>query len=938
MSVFHVVAEQLLLVRSMASPQRLEEGFPGLPGLPGVQGMPVLPGMQAGVGAAGATGQGQGPANGQGTASDPWVAETDPWEFAGNQRIPETPLTTPTTRSAARQQESGEQPWSRYVGALGRPQVNGPQQGYQQQQFPGQTGHILFGGCQGQQQQSVVTPQAAYTAPVHACGNPTVQQQNATEVSQLKNMVFALQQGMNQLFSLFRSAGPVAAAPVSGAMLGPQFGGQNPVNQQYLNGQGSQQFQNGQGNQQFQSGQLGPGLLNAPFGQQCPQPFGRQYGEEAERSPTALFGRNLEQGHSNSGLDVLSKTEKWLPGLPKPGHEGWKDRESEIVGFHDYLVELRSWASLVSPKFAAEISEATVTPQEIVLSSLSRDQQSRAGRLLSILRAAFSGHGRAENIIRAFCEGVSFGAGLSSVGFNDNGFELLRVLTKEFTLQSRAEALALRAELLQRQFMPAKGETSQGTIVADTIRRLETSLAKYNKLVSTLPNIVDRSGVEVSEADRLVLLLRSLPAACAEFVLLHSAQENYVMARETACRYETQRRLYLDWNSFGKPGKLIHSVAQAEVYDMAAGDGEGQEQGENMVDSVTGRCSKCGSKRHESHGCSVDLSKTRCFKCGDMGHVSMNCRKGGAANSTQKGSGQSANPGKGQQGSKGAGGSKGKGGKPSKGKGKEKGKSKGKGGKGKMFEVAQESTADQEDWWYQDGDGYWWTATSEWSEIAAVSGEPEKESSPAEQGKSAAVGSQPVTATLIAGLFSASFCFSNHLISNNNQNMPVKPVDFSFVHGSERLSAVSLFQNSVFPICFKVQGEQVFVDETFGQFCDLVTTCDEAWTVEIVHEMFSSHRLDLRAQGNLQGNHSSVAGCFRESWRRDWCMVESSQHGMVGSCETSVADFTTCFASVMDASDSKGLQGTEHVRTSEFLIFQGIMQVCNRGFMRNFRV
>ena len=135
-----------------------------------------------------------------------------------------------------------------------------------------------------------------------------------------------------------------------------------------------------------------------------------------------------------------------------------------------------------------------------------------------------------------------------------------------------------------------------------------------------------------------------------------------------------------------------------------------------------------------------------------------------------------------------------------------------------------------------------------------------------------------------------------------------------------------------------MRGEQVFVDETFGQFCDLVTTCDEAWTVEIVHEMFSSHRLDLRAQGNLQGNHSSVAGCFRESWRRDWCMVESSQHGMVGSCETSVADFTTCFASVMDASDSKGLQGTEHVRTSGFLIFQGIMQVCNRGFMRNFRV
>ena len=90
---------------------------------------------------------------------------------------------------------------------------------------------------------------------------------------------------------------------------------------------------------------------------------------------------------------------------------------------------------------------------------MSREQQARAGRLLAILKAAFSGHGRAETIIRAFGEGITLG-GMGGTAFNDNGFELLRVLTKEFTLQSRAEALALRSELLQKQFTPSKNDTS----------------------------------------------------------------------------------------------------------------------------------------------------------------------------------------------------------------------------------------------------------------------------------------------------------------------------------------------------------------------------------------------------------------------------------------------------------------------------------------------
>ena len=69
-----MVAEQLLLVRSMASPQRLEEGLPGLPGLPGTQVLPGMPGAAGTATAAvGAVGLGQGSVNGQGLGSDPWA-------------------------------------------------------------------------------------------------------------------------------------------------------------------------------------------------------------------------------------------------------------------------------------------------------------------------------------------------------------------------------------------------------------------------------------------------------------------------------------------------------------------------------------------------------------------------------------------------------------------------------------------------------------------------------------------------------------------------------------------------------------------------------------------------------------------------------------------------------------------------------------------------
>ena len=86
-----MVAERLLLFRSMASPTRLEEGWVGLPG--------QVPPDAAGTAPGQATGGVLGSCSG---------GAADPWEVARRQRIPETPFSSPsqTTGSNSR---SGQQ-------------------------------------------------------------------------------------------------------------------------------------------------------------------------------------------------------------------------------------------------------------------------------------------------------------------------------------------------------------------------------------------------------------------------------------------------------------------------------------------------------------------------------------------------------------------------------------------------------------------------------------------------------------------------------------------------------------------------------------------------------------------------------------------------------------------------------------------------------------
>ena len=107
-------------------------------------------------------------------------------------------------------------------------------------------------------------------------------------------------------------------------------------------------------------------------------------------------------------------------------------------------------------------------------------------------------------LISTFCEGVNlhrmpnFGhEELWMRGQASNGFELLRQLTLEYSIKTRSEALSLRSMFSGKTFAVQGSETSATSIVSDTIRKIDLEVAKFSRLISTLPASVDTTGLGI---------------------------------------------------------------------------------------------------------------------------------------------------------------------------------------------------------------------------------------------------------------------------------------------------------------------------------------------------------------------------------------------------------------------------------------------------------
>ena len=78
-------------------------------------------------------------------------------------------------------------------------------------------------------------------------------------------------------------------------------------------------------------------------------------------APNNAAGSGEAQDSWSSGrpVDVFAKTEKWLTPAPLPDTSKWSSRESEIMGFSEYLSMLTSWAAQASLEFAQEIEQSS---------------------------------------------------------------------------------------------------------------------------------------------------------------------------------------------------------------------------------------------------------------------------------------------------------------------------------------------------------------------------------------------------------------------------------------------------------------------------------------------------------------------------------------------------------------------------------------------------
>ena len=259
---------------------------------------------------------------------------------------------------------------------------------------------------------------------------------------------------------------------------------------------------------QFQ-GRMNPSM----FGQ---VPFGLPVDVSVPSNPGVSLGLDGGSGLEGPGQrfqDVFSKSEKWIGSPPIPSFKNWVSRETEVIGWAQFVADLSGCAAQASIEFSLEIQQSCRWHEEISWDSMTSARRARAMRFQAILKSVFGEHPRTSNLINALTDGVSLvnaGAGLS-LSQSGNGFEPLRQLTCEYSLRTRAEALALRAAFSMRSFQLSAQETSPSSVVTATIRKLDLESARFAKLISTLPSSVDTIGIQLTDSDLLLVLMRSLP-------------------------------------------------------------------------------------------------------------------------------------------------------------------------------------------------------------------------------------------------------------------------------------------------------------------------------------------------------------------------------------------------------------------------------------------